>query len=269
MSVNDIADKLPEKLYFSVDEIKQRWDCATDQVIHYMAEGLIRPAIIATEISGLELFDMVLAIQNETQQGRRFSAESWSDCVNLVSKETALAALITACKHEVGKFLYIVPKHVAHAGAQTVVSVLEDFQFKEYGLVDLMAPDRPARHDISKLIIREQPHTYLANHYIYSWNPTEVIITREERDRFEQTHGIGGISVGMLTEYTTPYLEVMHQAIANFFAPRHSVDARREEVEDWIAERLEAAGTEGSKRIAGAMFTMIKPSDHNPRKRRG
>jgi hypothetical protein len=69
--------------------------------------------------------------------------------------------------------------------------------------------------------------------------------------------------------YSTPHLEVMDAAIANFFSPRGDKDAKKEEVVDWIKARMIAAGGDSSDNVASAMFTIIKPVDHDPRKRRG
>ena len=69
--------------------------------------------------------------------------------------------------------------------------------------------------------------------------------------------------------YSTPHLTIMQSAIAEFFEPRHDVDAKKPEVVEWIKGQMTAAGMTDSDNIAQAMFTIIKPSDHDPRKRRG
>jgi hypothetical protein len=71
------------------------------------------------------------------------------------------------------------------------------------------------------------------------------------------------------TNYTTPYMEIMKETIATYFEPRRAKDAKREEVVDWVTKRLIEVGIGDSKNIATAIFTIIKPTDHNPRKRRG
>ena len=69
--------------------------------------------------------------------------------------------------------------------------------------------------------------------------------------------------------YTTEYINIMEAAISKFFEPRRNVDARREEVVPWIKSLMCEKGLVDSNNIASAMFTIIKPPDHDPRKRRG
>ena len=69
--------------------------------------------------------------------------------------------------------------------------------------------------------------------------------------------------------YSTSWLFIQWAAIAKFFEKRGAVDAKKEEVVDWIMSNAKEAGLSYSKNIAEAMFTIIKPYDHDPRKRRG
>lgn len=68
--------------------------------------------------------------------------------------------------------------------------------------------------------------------------------------------------------YSTPWLGVTQAAIVEFFEPRRRQDAKKEEVVEWIKKHAASVGLSDSGRIAEAIFTIIKPSDHNPRKRR-
>lgn len=69
--------------------------------------------------------------------------------------------------------------------------------------------------------------------------------------------------------YSTPHLVILNAAIAEFFERRRDRDAKREEVVDWIKSKMTASGMADSDNIAQAIFTIIKPVDHDPRKRRG
>jgi hypothetical protein len=69
--------------------------------------------------------------------------------------------------------------------------------------------------------------------------------------------------------YSTPTLVILNGAISEFFEPRRDRDAKREEVVDWIKAKMIAAEMADSENIAAAIFTIIKPADHHPRKRRG
>jgi intergrase/recombinase len=69
--------------------------------------------------------------------------------------------------------------------------------------------------------------------------------------------------------YSTPRIAIMQAAIAEFFEPRRSVDAKKPVVVEWIKSQMIEAKIPDSANIAEAMFTIIKPEDHDPRKRRG
>jgi hypothetical protein len=69
--------------------------------------------------------------------------------------------------------------------------------------------------------------------------------------------------------YSTPLLAILSATIDQFFDPRRDPDAKREEVVGWIMTKLAGAGLKESRQIAEAIFTIIKPGDHDPRKKRG
>lgn len=69
--------------------------------------------------------------------------------------------------------------------------------------------------------------------------------------------------------YSTPVLAVLNAAITEFFEPRRNPDAKREEVVKWIKSKMLDAGLADSDNIAAAIFTIIKPENHDPKKRRG
>ena len=66
----------------------------------------------------------------------------------------------------------------------------------------------------------------------------------------------------------TPLLELAINASMNFFIPRKSVDAKKEEVVEWVVNNGQTLTPPVSVNIAEAIFTIIRPTDHNPRKRR-
>ena len=70
------------------------------------------------------------------------------------------------------------------------------------------------------------------------------------------------------TIYSTKWLEVQQAAIAEFFSPRHEVDAKKEEIVSWIIWMAGEAGIKAPENIAKAIFTIIKPLNHSPKVRR-
>jgi len=77
------------------------------------------------------------------------------------------------------------------------------------------------------------------------------------------------IDINVKQQYPTPLLQMLNAAIAEFFEPRRNVDAKKGEVVEWIKSKMIASGMADSDNIAAAIFTIIKPADHDPRKRRG
>ena len=75
-------------------------------------------------------------------------------------------------------------------------------------------------------------------------------------------------TANIYTIYSTKWLEVQQAAIEEFFSPRHEVDAKKEEVIQWIEMKAKELKIRDPNRIATSIFTIIKPEDHSPRKRR-
>lgn len=88
-------------------------------------------------------------------------------------------------------------------------------------------------------------------------------------DISRKAEGLGNKQSVEKTGYSTPHLAILNAAIAEFFEPRRERDAKREEVVGWIKSKMTAFGMADSDNIAQAIFTIIKPVDHAPRKRRG
>ena len=75
-------------------------------------------------------------------------------------------------------------------------------------------------------------------------------------------------TVTLTTTYSTKWLEIQQAAILEFFSPRREVDAKKEEVILWIETKAKEFKIRDPNRIATSIFTIIKPEDHSPRKRR-
>lgn len=68
--------------------------------------------------------------------------------------------------------------------------------------------------------------------------------------------------------YSTSWLSIQQAAISEFFNPRRNPDAKRDEIVEWINKKAETAGLSESDNIANAIFTIIKPKNHDPKKKR-
>ena len=69
--------------------------------------------------------------------------------------------------------------------------------------------------------------------------------------------------------YTTPLLDLQKAVIEKFYSQPRVVDPKKETVLLEIFDTAKKLGIDLSDNVAEAMFTIIKPKDHNPKKRRG
>jgi len=68
--------------------------------------------------------------------------------------------------------------------------------------------------------------------------------------------------------YETDLLNIQKLAIKEFFYPRKRIDPKKEEVTEWLKNKGDELKINVSDNIADTIFTIIKPADHNPKKRR-
>lgn len=71
-----------------------------------------------------------------------------------------------------------------------------------------------------------------------------------------------------LSNYSTPWLDLINAATKEFFNPRRNPDAKRDEVIEWLKQQAIKSGLPDSGNIASAIFTIIKPENHDPKKKR-
>ena len=75
------------------------------------------------------------------------------------------------------------------------------------------------------------------------------------------------VQIASAPAYSTAWLTIQLAAINQFFNPRRNPDAKKEEVTDWIKEQAVAAGLPDSQNVASTIFTIIKPENHDPKKK--
>lgn len=68
--------------------------------------------------------------------------------------------------------------------------------------------------------------------------------------------------------YSSELLNILDLAIVNFYESRREVDPKKEEVLEWLATKAKELKVNLSDNIAEAIFTIIKPDDHNPKIKR-
>jgi len=237
--------KLPEKTYFSLDEIADRWGCNVDLLEHYISEGWLREGAFGEEILAnhfvtlSELTDNAIKerVELEILTGSYEFSRDEEDCVRSLDDGSTQLFYLNVKNYQIDLMR-------PDLGVQC--SEMETFEGDPIYLLD---SDRRPTHIPTQLL--------------------KTVISREERDRFEREHSINVDSTTESTGYSTPHLEVLREAINHFFNPRRDPDPKRDEVVTWINDRLKERGQGDSDRIASAIFTIIKPEDHNPRRRRG
>jgi hypothetical protein len=68
--------------------------------------------------------------------------------------------------------------------------------------------------------------------------------------------------------YETDLLKLLNLAISEFFNPRKIIDAKKEEVTQWLKDKGAELNIVVSDNVADSIFTIIKPKDHNPKIKR-
>lgn len=107
------------------------------------------------------------------------------------------------------------------------------------------------------------PHQY----YFKDVDNTPLLFLLEPGDNRSDVSQSRGLESKPI--YTTPLLTILRAAVDQFFHPRRNTDAKSEEVVEWIIAEIDRAGLPESRKVAEAMFTIIKPNDHDPKKKRG
>lgn len=234
---------LPEKEWFTLEEISERWGCSSDYLLHYGETNILRIC-----------FNFQYAVFAWFEY-----SEFADDGTPIPIQEThyqRTSGLMGICADD----LKIVNSTSIGMTQPTVLLpntlLPKDNKLSRYASIDWDIGGKPK----VDLIMR-----------------SGLVIVRAERDRFEHEYRIGAYAGTMpdlskpdkQPTYTTDYINIMHAAINEFFEPRRSVDAKKDEVVAWIKAQMTASGLPDSENVASAMFTIIKPSNHDPRKRRG
>ncbi len=68
--------------------------------------------------------------------------------------------------------------------------------------------------------------------------------------------------------YETDLLKLLNLAISEFFNPRRVIDAKKEEVTQWLKDKGTELNIVVSDNVADSIFTIIKPKNHNPKIKR-
>ena len=70
-------------------------------------------------------------------------------------------------------------------------------------------------------------------------------------------------------ENQTSWLKILNEALLEHFPEDRLIDPKKATVVEWILKRAKEEGITESENIANAIFTIIKPLNHNPKKKKG
>lgn len=68
--------------------------------------------------------------------------------------------------------------------------------------------------------------------------------------------------------YSTDLMNILNLAVNKFFNPRQKVDPKKDEITEWLKAKGKELNVNVSDNVADAIFTIIKPNDHNPKIKR-
>lgn len=74
--------------------------------------------------------------------------------------------------------------------------------------------------------------------------------------------------VAITPSYETDLLKLLNLAVLEFFYPRRVIDAKKEEVTQWLKDKGANLNIVVSDNVADSIFTIIKPKNHNPKIKR-
>ena len=277
-NIHTATTGLPEKDWFTLEEIARRWGCAVDDLLHYgMSDKLtlcFRPGVhpinyvlspcTIKDDGGFELSadKQVTVLDNSTE---------WANLECCITD----FSLIGLSKFE----LLEISMHGKWEGYMLLISCIYDhfnkpmFNNKILGHEEVFTSPKSG----DSFTVSAGFGDYKDGHPpMFSVSLQDILVPKEERDRFEKTYRIGAFAGTMpnlseptqINSYTTEYINIMQAAISEFFETRRNFDASREKVVPWIKSLMKTKGLPDSENIASAMFTIIKPPDHDPRKKR-
>ncbi|WP_372796880.1 hypothetical protein [Litorivivens sp.] len=262
---------LPPRLFYTTAQLAEFWQCEEGLVRHYVNEGLLRSAIRTISFHrNIRLFAIGECDAEVVSQWRYADSP-----MGLV--EGAFSGFEIP-RQNWPKFLYLpAGKHVLRNTSNKIR--FGDGVIGRYALNYFCTILELTKGEQVGLAIIDESENSLLKPYRYDLNSffcddlidfREVIITQDERIRFEKATWLKGASPSLLgcAEYSTPILELMQAVVEKFFHPRPSVDPKKDAVVSWIIERMKNDELDPSINLAEAIFTIIKPPDHNPRRRK-
>lgn len=237
-----------EKDYISFQDLMKRWGASTEEVHHLISEGVLSPCIIWNDL--LAIFKWKMDDSNQlTLQPVKETPEDVNFYGIDIAKLDCWLYMVKPTR--TGKENYYFNWASSHAGARFPKE--GDFWYKI------------SYFDQGRLLTSEVGSAYIESEAVFM----KKVIDDLEDFMPELKIANPNPAKSNEPEYTTEWLLIQQEAIKMFFNPRRNPDAKREEIVEWIKEAAKSRNLEASENIATAIFTVIKPGNHNPRKKRG
>jgi hypothetical protein len=170
---------------------------------------------------------------------------------------------------------FLIPNNVARILAARGTSLLK------YAYLELLEPREKTIVEMDgngeDCIVLSYTHEFQLNNQI-EIHKSDVVITQKSIEKYIQSAAKYnsfyksetnlGSGEKPLDNYSTDFLDILNLAVNNFFNPRKNLDAKKEEVTEWIISKGAELEIYVSSNVADAIFTIIKPDDHNPKIKR-
>lgn len=227
------------KTYLSFAELKEKWGITSDELHYLIQDRTVTPSIAWNGYAS--------PYHWERNENGGTSLKPTQNKNNVRLNDWVYLNLPTTTGNCDYEFSYCTKKLFTHS---------EDFALDTW--FQLMDGN-------SEIAIACIGRKFIEEHAVFMKEGIEFSETLE----LDISHTLTGDISQKKLAYTTDTLNLLNLAITEFFNPRQSVDARKEEVTEWLKTKGTGLTPPISDNIADAIFTIIKPNDHNPRKRRG
>ncbi|SFN91097.1 hypothetical protein SAMN05216386_2165 [Nitrosospira briensis] len=218
-------------------------------------------------------------ITTEGKDRYKRRAPVWCECDMWTTEEAAslLSGMLPRSDHE-GRIFYL--KYCADMGTIVIGGIeYKDLAFglftpnfdcygdvlqilKRSPVVENASPREWARYAQSKGLLPHKNRAHIDNNPLLTLlepSTPSVALTRSRTASISRPQSE--------VQYSTRWLTLLEATINHFYNPRRDPDAKKEEVVEWITSTGAYAGLKVSRQIAETIFTIIKPEDHDPKKK--
>lgn len=234
-----------DKDYYSFNELKLRWNCSSDDIHYLVFDGLLSPSVIWTDLYAEFKWQLVdgelslLPIKESNFYGQKvIHFNDWVYLVNPTKLADSKYSLSLALKKP-------------YTGSPKSGDIWYGASYFYDGSLK--------KANINNEFIEK--NSVFMKKIVYDLESIFPEIGEKNDDKRSLTTLI-------TPRYSTEWLEIQDRVIATFFNPRRNPDAKKGEIVEWIEAEAKKCKLQYSANIANTIFTIVKPHDHDPKKRR-